>query len=268
MNVPFIFESTHRMANKKALLNSGVMECFLDKQMVSRLDIGTKQLPAPRKVHNVDSTENWSSTITEYCLLWIRISACEVLQWFFITDLGHNRAIFGYPWLKFFNPKIDWAQGVLKEPPVKVETTLLKHWKRRQLILKAHVEARSMGEGKKAHIARTNLSQQWAEEANKAKAAWESSELPAKYQQHAIVFSEEAAKHFLPAWLEDHIIKLKDGAPDTIDCKVYPLTKPEQEATKKFIEENEVLGFIQKTDSPWLTPWFFIKKKDGSLHPI
>jgi Reverse transcriptase (RNA-dependent DNA polymerase) len=82
------------------------------------------------------------------------------------------------------------------------------------------------------------------------------------------VFSKEVAKRFLPAWPEDHIIKLKDRAPDTINCKVYPLTKPEQEVTKKFIEENEALGFIQKTDSPWLTPWFFIKKKDGGLCPI
>ena len=112
------------------------------------------------------------------------------------------------------------------------------------------MEACSVREGKRAHIARTNLSQQWAEEANKDKVGWESSELPTKYQQHTLIFSEEVAKHFLPAQLEDHVIKLKDGAPDTINCKVYPLTKPEQEVTKKFIEENEALGFIQKTDSP------------------
>jgi hypothetical protein len=71
---------------------------------------------------------------------------------------------------------------MLKEPPVKVETSLLKHWKKRQLILKARTEARSVGEGKRAHIARTNLSQQWAKEANKDKAAWENSELPTKYR--------------------------------------------------------------------------------------
>jgi hypothetical protein len=119
------------------------------------------------------------------------------------------------------------------------------------------MEAHSMGEGKRAHIARTNFSQQWTKEANKDKAAQEDPELPAKYQQHTVIFLEEAAKHFLPAWLEDHIIKLKDGVPDTINYKVYPLMKPEQEATKKFIEENEALGFIQKTDchsskGPWL----------------
>jgi hypothetical protein len=37
---------------------------------------------------------------------------------------------------------------------------------------------------------------------------------------------------------------------------------------KKFLEENEWLGYIEKADSPWLSPWFFIKKKDGMLRPV
>jgi RNase H-like domain found in reverse transcriptase/Reverse transcriptase (RNA-dependent DNA polymerase) len=28
------------------------------------------------------------------------------------------------------------------------------------------------------------------------------------------------------------------------------------------------LGYIEKTDSPWSSPWFFIKKKDGMLQPV
>jgi hypothetical protein len=60
--------------------------------------------------------------------------------------------------------------------------SLFKWWKKHQSVLKAGAEARSMGEGKRAHIARTNLSQQWAEEANKDKAARENLELPTKYQ--------------------------------------------------------------------------------------
>jgi hypothetical protein len=42
----------------------------------------------------------------------------------------------------------------------------------------------------------------------------------------------------------------------------------EIEATKEFIKENIGLGYIEKTDSPWSLPWFFIKKKDGSLCPV
>jgi hypothetical protein len=35
MNVPFIFESMCGMANKKALLDSGATECFMDQRIVS-----------------------------------------------------------------------------------------------------------------------------------------------------------------------------------------------------------------------------------------
>jgi Reverse transcriptase (RNA-dependent DNA polymerase) len=82
------------------------------------------------------------------------------------------------------------------------------------------------------------------------------------------VFSEEGAKRFPPAQPEDHAIKLVPDAPGTINCKMYPLTHAEIQATKEFIKENISLGYIKKTDSPWSSPWFFIKKKDGSLHPV
>jgi len=40
----------------------------------------------------------------------------------------------------------------------------------------------------------------------------------------------------------------------------------EQEALKKFIEENLNMGFIRPTSSPHGAPVLFVKKKDGSLH--
>jgi Reverse transcriptase (RNA-dependent DNA polymerase) len=82
------------------------------------------------------------------------------------------------------------------------------------------------------------------------------------------VFSDQQATHFPPLRPEDHAIKLIPGVPEMINCKVYPLTLAEQKATKKFLEENEQLGYIEKTDSPWSSPWFFIKKKDGMLRPV
>jgi hypothetical protein len=79
------------------------------------------------------------------------------------------------------------------------------------------------------------------------------------------VFLEEGAKRFPPSRPEDHAIKLVPDAPGTINCKTYLLTRAEVEATADFIKENTALGYIEKTDSPWSSPWFFIKKKDGML---
>jgi hypothetical protein len=71
MTVPFIFETMHGKAKKSMLLDSSTTENFMDQKMVSQLKLGTRQLPTPRKVHNMDGTENWSGTITKYCSLQI-----------------------------------------------------------------------------------------------------------------------------------------------------------------------------------------------------
>jgi hypothetical protein len=123
-----------------------------------------------------------------------------------------------------------------------------------------------------AVVSRTNFAQDWAQEAKEAEKGQKlEAQLPEKYQRHAVVFSEEAAKRFPPSQPEDHAIKLKPGAPQEINCKVYPLTKPELEATHKFLDDNLALGFMEEcTDggSPWSTPWFFTGKKDGGLRPL
>jgi hypothetical protein len=36
----------------------------------------------------------------------------------------------------------------------------------------------------------------------------------------------------------------------------------------EFTSKNEELGHIRKVNSPWGLPFFFIKKKDGSLRPV
>src|SRR6266702_4594407 len=80
-----------------------------------------------------------------------------------------------------------------------------------------------------------------------------------EYQQHAVVFSEKAAQRFPPAREEDHVITLKPGAPTTLNCKVYPLTSGESEATKEFLKEHLEKGYIVESNSPYASSFFFRK---------
>ena len=90
-------------------------------------------------------------------------------------------------------------------------------------------------------------------------------EVPEKYQRHARVFSEEAAQHFPPKRLWDHVIELKPETPDVINCKIYPLTQVEDQALVAFLDEQLKKGYIRLSKSPYASPFFFIKKKDGKL---
>ena len=93
-------------------------------------------------------------------------------------------------------------------------------------------------------------------------------DIPDEYQWHQLVFNEEASYRFPPKWEDDHAIRLKEGAPDIMDCKVYPLTPQELEATTKWIKENLERKYIWLSKSAYTAPFFFIKKKDGTLRPI
>ena len=41
---------------------------------------------------------------------------------FFVTSLGKDRMIFGYPWFEHKNPEINWKKQELKGEPVAILT--------------------------------------------------------------------------------------------------------------------------------------------------
>ena len=49
--------------------------------------------------------------------------------------------------------------------------------------------------------------------------------------------------------------------------KIYPLSPDEKKATKDFLDDNLATGKIHPFNSPQASPFFFVKKKDGKLHP-
>src|SRR6266581_2529671 len=85
------------------------------------------------------------------------------------------------------------------------------------------------------------------------------------YHRHRKVFNEEASHQFPPKRPWDHAIDLLPESPKTLDCKVYPLALMEGEALTKFLSEQLLKGYIQPSKSPYTSPFFFIKKKNGEL---
>jgi hypothetical protein len=80
--------------------------------------------------------------------------------------------------------------------------------------------------GQTIEISRTMATTQWAINAHKDSTK-ETQELPTHYRQHWQVFSEKLAQRFPPARKDDHAIKLRPGAPDTIPSCAYKWTPEE-----------------------------------------
>ena len=60
--------------------------------------------------------------------------------------------------------------------------------------------------------------------------------------------------------------RLKDTFTPT-SFKTYNLTPQEQIELDKFLKENLDKGYIQSSQSPMGSPFFFVDKKDGKLRP-
>jgi len=248
---------------------------------VDKLRLGTKRLPYARKVFNVDGTLNRSGTITRACDLLVTQGNKKEQTRFFVTNLGSDRMLFGYPWFKKFNPDIDWEKSKLKGPKVKIETLLYgtlqcaKTWLKQKnqdkedLILEAQtcalwsgVTPSEMREGPVeincTHTA-VEMAHKYASEHGKEEVT-----LLEEFKCHTALFSDEEANKFPPAHGDgDHKIVLMDTTPTRFNCKVYPLSRDEQEAENKFIDKNLEKGYIAPSDSPYGFSTFMVPKKDS-----
>src|SRR6266576_4743906 len=112
-------------------------------------------------------------------------------------------------------------------------------------------------------INKTNLAQQWAEAAQKGKEVMTASTIPEHYMEYKEVFSEEAACRFPLIREDNHTINFKEGTLDTFSCKIYPISTPKTNFLRNWIDENLQKQFIHESKSPYASPTFLIKKKNG-----
>ena len=59
----------------------------------------------------------------------------EALQRFFIADLGSDRMILGFPWLREWNPDINWMEKTIKGGPISTWTLQTPEWAKIGLLL-------------------------------------------------------------------------------------------------------------------------------------
>jgi len=92
-------------------------------------------------------------------------------------------------------------------------------------------------------------------------------QIPEEYHEFLDVFDEKKADRFPEERIWDHKIELKDGfIPKSF--KNYNLTPIEQVELDKFLKENLEKGYIQPSQSPMASPFFFVSKKyAGKLRP-
>ncbi len=90
--------------------------------------------------------------------------------------------------------------------------------------------------------------------------------VPEEYLDLQAVFSRSRATSLPPHRPYDFSIDLLPGTMPPRG-RLYSLSAPEREALEKYLTESLASEIIVPSSSPARAGFFFVKKKDGSLHP-
>ena len=100
-----------KRAKASTLLDSGATENFISQEYAKYLHLPIRKLLEAQKLFNVDRTPNRAGDLHYYVNLATRTGTQTTKLRYFLTDLGENCLILGYPWFTVAQPKINWAKG-------------------------------------------------------------------------------------------------------------------------------------------------------------
>src|SRR6201996_6875418 len=261
MKVPITIKTSYKKAEVPSLVDSGATDNFISPQTVRRLRLGIAKLDQPKRLFNVDDTQNKAGKVTHYVDLDVTTHQQTQKMRFLISDIGKESIILGYPWLAAFEPQFNWKEGTLNHAYLPIVCRSLKPQAVNAPSQEERVDTLTQLEAECTN--RTISTDLAIQEDPKEEVIF-----PEEYQAFASVFSEEEAQRFPPSRSWDHAIDFKPGAPDAINCSVYPMMRTEDKALDDFLDEQLAKGYIHPSISPYALSFFFIKKKDDKLRPV
>jgi hypothetical protein len=108
------------MADKRVLVDSGATNNFMHPVFTTKMKLGMKELPTPRKIFNIDNTTNKSGKIMHYLDLDVCTKGIHKEMCFLITNIRSEDLLLGYPLLASFEPKFSWRHAVIDKQALPV----------------------------------------------------------------------------------------------------------------------------------------------------
>jgi reverse transcriptase-like protein len=223
------------------------------------LRLPIKQMDELKKLLNVDGMENKSRELKYYTDLAVQTRSTHTTLQFYLSDLGDQKAILGYPWFVAVQPNIDWRKGWIDHTqlPIVFRTN---NAKRARFVLRQRNIPRTRGPST-YFIGKVLLHP-------RAIPAKLIPGVPAEFTRHRKVFSKEDSQRLPKHTIWDHAIELLPGTPSSLPGWLLPLKQDEIAEAHKFIAEHLKRGTIRESWSPYAANFFFIKKKDRKLHLV
>jgi hypothetical protein len=238
----------------RALLDSGAQENFMAPTTVKKLGLREHKKTNSYRLKSADGNlllYNEGRVEEETDHLPIRVHNRLTSTKFDITDIGQWEMILGIPWLREFNPQIDWTTGHVQwkdaAPLHATRNSGTRHLRQATL---ATAERRLSNI---ENVSRQQLSKELQQRLK---------DIPDEYLIYEKLFREELETGLPEHTHYDHEIILKEGTHPKFQ-KIYPLKHEHRDTLKDYIQDNLKKGFIRPSQSPAGCPILFVPKKNG-----
>ncbi len=233
LEIAVTLEINGRVLETVALIDSGAAGNFIDGSFAKSNNIPLVACNSHLAVAALDGRPLGSGSI-QFTTADLQLSTgllhSETIR-LFVFQSPQNPIILGLPWLEQHNPSILWA---------KKQITQWSDFCLQNCLCSIPVKRRGETSSNDS--------------------------LPREYHDLAEAFSKVKSLHLPPHRASDCAIDLLPGSQPP-KGRVFPLSQPEAEAMKSYIEEELAKGFIRPSTSPASAGFFFVKKKDGGLRP-
>ena len=260
-----------------ALIDLGCSVSAIDTNFVQTHWLPTLQLDRPINIQNVDGSRNTVAHATSYVQMKMTMHGHEETIPLLVIRLHSHDVFIGHDWLSYHNPSVNWRSGTItfdRGPkscgksvsdfvPLKEYTRSVQEEGDALFAFDIHSYLAERSEHIRAY---QTISTKLASSKVKSPSTFKE-RVPRVYWSFSEVFAKESFDSLPERRPWDHAIELTPEF-KPVTGKVYPLSRDEQVQLDAFIEENLASGRIRDSKSPMASPFFFIKKKDGTLRPI
>src|ERR1700684_5036 len=218
-----ITQNRLRPVNICAMIDSGATGTFISKAFVELYGLTTRKKERPAKLTLFDGSD--AGLITHQVEAVLKFNGLDQALTFDVTSMQGYQVVLGLPWLKTFNPTINWIN----------ETIIIDE--NRIAIAAGKLDTRSLDE-------------------------LVPKELLEPYRK---VFSEEEARVLpphRPEW-DCHIDLIHPDTHPFKKRSLYQLTPDEEKAQEEWIDEHLQKGYIRSSRAKICASPFFVAKKDN-----
>ena len=257
----------------EALLDSGVMGLVMNEKFAKKYRFRRTKLERLVYVRNVNGILNYVGPIVDTVEVEIFFKGHK--ERMSIDVIGGQKwsVILGMPWLRHYNPEIDWKTGEVKMTRCPDECG--KKWKTGRQTKpgwKKQEEREEKKEKRRPAIEEVKMIERIMEgkeneEEDLIELRATDEMVPQRFHKYLKVFEKKDSERMPTRKAWDYTIDLRKGFVPK-KGKIYLLSRVEKEEVQEFVKDQLRKGYIRPLKSPQMSLVFFMPKKDGKKRMV